>query len=223
MNNFKAFTFLFILLLSTTGCTHEKARILIIGDSISIGFTPFVKEQLADVADVFHNPGNAKHTGYGLENITSWLQEGEWDIIQFNWGLWDLCYRHPDSETQGNRDKINGKITFNLEKYESQLDALVKIIIEKSQAKLIFLTTTYVPDHEAGRFAEDAKKYNNIACSVMKANGVTINDLYKVSKGIHLDHGKGDNNVHYTPKGYEALAQHVSAFLKLEIKLISKN
>ena len=193
-------------------------KILIIDDSISLGYTPFVQKNLENIAEVVHNPGNAKHTGYGLDSIASWLDNDKWDIIHFNWGLWDLCYRHPDSKVQGRRDKINGSITFEPVEYEKQLDAIVKIMREKSDAELIFVTTTYVPTAEAGRFAKDAKKYNKIARRVMKANGVKINDIYKVSKGIHMEYGMGNDDVHYTQEGYKELGLYISDFLKNEIR-----
>lgn len=218
MKNLKVKLILLVLVIATTSFKHENPKILIIGDSISNGYTPFVQETLKDFADVFHNPGNAQHTGKGLKNIEKWIAEDEWDIIQFNWGLWDLCYRHPDSKVQGKRDKINGKITFNAEDYETNLDAIVKLIRKKSDAKLIFVTTSYVPDQEAGRFMDDAIKYNKIARRVMKANGVKINDIYEISKGIHFDFGKGDNDVHYTKEGYKLLGNRISDFLKKEIK-----
>jgi len=203
-----------IVVLLTAGFGKKKAKVLIIGDSISIGYTPSVKESLIDVAEVYHNPGNAKHTGNGLKHIDDWITEDEWDIIQFNWGLWDLCYRHPDSKVQGKRDKINGKITFSLDEYESNLTALVKKIKKKSKAKLIFVTTSYVPTEEAGRYVEDAQKYNEVAKSIMKANGIAINDMYENSKEIHHDLGKGDDDVHYTKEGYKELGKHITAFLK---------
>ena len=106
----------------------EKPNILIIGDSISIGYTPFVKEALVDKAIVMHNKGNAQHTGTGLIKIEEWLGETDWDIIQFNWGLWDLAYRHTDAKTQGKRDKVNGTITFSVTEYAKNLETLVKIL-----------------------------------------------------------------------------------------------
>ena len=214
MKKIKVQFILLTLLIATTSFTPRKVKILIIGDSISNGYTPFVQKELANVAEVSDNPGNGKHTKNGLHKVVSWIGEEEWDIIHFNWGLWDLCYRHPKSKVQGRRDKINGTITFNPEDYENQLDAIVKLMREKSDAELIFMTTTYVPKQEAGRFAKDAKKYNKIARRVMKANGVKINDIYKTSKRIHKKFGKGNDDVHYTPAGYEALGQHVSNFLQ---------
>jgi lysophospholipase L1-like esterase len=217
MRQFKHLSILVLLLFATTSFKPEKAKILIIGDSISMGYTPFVKENLKDLADVSHNPGNAQHTGNGLKNIESWIVADDWDIIQFNWGLWDLCYRHPDSKVQGQRDKINGTISVNAKDYQKNLDAIVKLIRKNSKAELVFVTTTYVPEGEAGRFMEDARKYNEIARRVMNANKVKINDIYSLSKEIHLEYGKGNDDVHYTEKGYELIGQHIADYLKQEI------
>ena len=109
-----------ICIFMLTSFSEKKPKILIIGDSISIGYTPFVINHFSDRAIVKHNPGNAQHTGTGLKKVKEWIGDEDWDVIQFNWGLWDLCYRHPDSKVQGNRDKVNGKITFSLEDYEEK-------------------------------------------------------------------------------------------------------
>jgi len=93
-------------------------RILLIGDSISIGYTPYVVEMFQGRAEVIHNQGNAGPTGNGLAKIDEWLGDGDWDVIHFNWGLHDLCYRHPESKNQGRRDKVRGTLTTTLEVYE---------------------------------------------------------------------------------------------------------
>lgn len=210
------------LILSLTSFNVKKPRILIIGDSISIGYTPFVIEDLKNIAEVVHNPGNAQHTGTGLEKIKEWVGNGDWDIIQFNWGLWDLCYRHPDSELYGNRDKIKGKITYTPKEYGANLDSLVKRLKKATKARLVFVTTTYIPEHEAGRYQKDAVKYNRVAKEVMRANKILINDIYATSKAIHKTFGKGDDDVHFTDKGYEKLAIPISAFLEKELHKIAK-
>jgi len=212
-----------ILVISLASFIHEKPRILIIGDSISIGYTPFVKEKLANKAYVFHNPGNAQHTGTGLKKIEEWIGDGEWDIIQFNWGLWDLCYRHPDSKTQGNRDKLNGKLTYTIEEYASNLDSIVAILQTKTGAKLIFVTTSYVPENEAGRFNKDVIRYNDAAKKIMKKHSVTVNDIYEKSIPIHQKSGKGLDDVHYSEEGYEELSKLVTRVLQTEIELIQSN
>lgn len=214
--NFALFLLLIILIVSS--CQKQKAKVLIIGDSISIGYTPFVKEELESVADVFHNPGNAKHTGVGIDSIDTWISDTmDWDVIQFNWGLWDLCYRHPDAKVYGNRDKVNGDITFSVEKYASNLEFIIKKMKKASDAKLIFVTTSYVPENEAGRYMEDAIRYNQSAKSILKEYDILTNDIYNRSKEIHKTHGKGSDDVHYTDKGSELLGKEISKFLLREI------
>ena len=201
------------LILCAAG-TPVLPEILMIGDSISLGYTPFVKEYFKGKAVIVHSPGNAGHSGMGLENIREWIGKRDWNVIQFNFGLWDLCYRHPDSELYGNRDKINGTITFSVDDYAANLDSIVTILKKISDAKLIFVTTTYVPEEEGGRYAKDVKKYNRAAKEVMKKHDVLVNDIYKESIGIHKRNGTGSDDVHYTEKGYEQLAKIIGAYLE---------
>ncbi len=210
---------LMILALALSGFMQDKPNILIIGDSISLGYTPFVKKNLERKAHISHNPGNAQHTGTGLKKVEEWVGDGDWDIIQFNWGLWDLCYRHPDSKVQGNRDKENGKLTYTIEEYAANLDTIITILKAKTSAELIFLTTTYVPVNEAGRYPNDAIRYNDAAKKVMTKHGVTVNDLYEQSFQIHQKYGLGSDDVHYSPKGYKKLGKQVTRFLKKQSKL----
>jgi len=208
---------LVVIMAILTACNNRKPNILIIGDSISIGYTPLVENYFVDKAIISHNPGNAQHTGTGLDKIEEWIGSGKWDIIQFNWGLWDLCYRHPDSKAQGKRDKVNGKITYSVDDYKYNLESIVSILEEKTEAKLIFVTTTYVPEDEAGRYTDDAIKYNDAAKMVMKKHGVLVNDIYEQSIQIHKKFGKGSDDVHYTNEGYEKLCELVTDFLETEI------
>lgn len=207
-----------ILVISLSSCNQEKPSLLIIGDSISLGYTPFVIENLANEAAVFHNPGNAQHTGTGVEKIEEWMADGKWDIVQFNWGLWDLCYRHPDSKVQGNRDKENGKLTYTIDEYAANLDSIVSILQTITEARLIFVTTTYVPENEAGRFKSDALRYNDAAKKIMEKHSVIVNDIYEASIPIHQVLGKGSDDVHYSDQGYEKLGELVTKFLKAEME-----
>ena len=200
------------------GYKPKEPKILIIGDSISIGYFSKVKEALATKAIVMHNPGNAQHTGTGLEKIKDWIGKEDWDIIQFNWGLWDLCYRHPDSKVYGNRDKTKGTLTNDLQTYRQNLEELVSILKTSTSAKLIFVTTTYIPVNEAGRFSEDVVKYNAVAKSVMKKNGIIINDIYKKSIAIHHKNGLGDQDVHYNKEGYNELGELIVPVLNKTLK-----
>ena len=207
---------LFILALVLVSFSTPQKKILIIGDSISIGYTPFVKEALIEKAVVKHNPGNAQHSGTGLLKLEEWIGDEDWDIIQFNWGLWDLCYRHPDAKVYGNRDKVNGAVTFSPEEYTENLNKLVKQL-KQTKAKLIFVTTSYVPEGEAGRIKGNEKNYNKAARRVMKENGIIVNDIHKTSKKIHRKYKWADGDVHYTKEGYKLLSAKIIETLENQL------
>jgi len=195
----------------------KQKKILIIGDSISIGYTPYVWKYFQGKALVTHNPGNGQDTGTGIEKIEEWIGDEEWDLIQINWGLWDLAYRHPDAKAYGNRDKINGKVSFTPEEYGANLDKIITKIKQISKAKIVFVTTTFVPEEEAGRFSSDPIIYNDIAKKVMAKHAIPVNDIYPASLKIHKEYGKGITDVHYSEKGSEELGKLVVAFLEKEL------
>lgn len=188
---------------------EEKKNVLIIGDSISIGYTPFVREALKTEANVFHNYRNARHTAYGLDSIANWLGETKWDVIHFNFGLHDLCYRSKNVL----RDKVNGKLSVSLEDYGDNLRKIAEII-KNTDAKVIFATTTMVPENEPGRFSNDVEEYNQVAIEVMNDYDIEIDDLYSLSLEVHPRLGKGDDDVHYTKDGYRKLSEQVVKCIK---------
>ena len=83
------------------------------------------------------------------------------DVIHFNWGLWDLCYRHPQSKEQGRRDKKRGILTIPLDQYEKNLDRLAGRL-KKTKAKLI-CRLTLPPCPKGRRVAKWAMRTNNEA------------------------------------------------------------
>lgn len=183
-------------------------RILLIGDSISIGYTVPVRKLLRDKANVHRVLDNTRYASYGLKNLDKWLKGKPWDVIHFNWGLWDICYRNPEAKTQGHRDKGNGIITATPEDYRKTLEKIVQAL-KKTNAKLIWCATTPVPEGEIGRIKGDEIKYNLIAMKIMRKNNIAINDLhaYILPRHDKIKAKKGD--VHFSPKGYNWIAEKV--------------
>ena len=220
---FQLFIALVVGLIATSGFAQKNKvfakieddpalpRVLIIGDSISIGYTLAVRDELAGKANLHRIPSNAGHTGMGISGLPKWLDDknGKWDVIHFNFGLWDLCYRNPESKTQGNRDKVNGTVTHSVEKYAANLEAIVKTL-QKTGATLIFATTTPVPESEAGRIVGDDAKYNAGAVAVMKKHDITVNDLHAVMAGKMPKYAKKAGDVHFKEEGSAMLAKQVA-------------
>lgn len=192
-------------------------QVLIIGDSISLGYTPYVAQILKAEATVKHSEGNAQDTKTGLKNLDAWIGTTRWDVIYFNWGLWDLCYRHPDAKNEGHRDKVRGTITTGLKQYERNLDQLVRRL-KKTNAVLIWANTTIVPEGEAGRFAGDDKKYNEAAARVMRKHGIRVDDLHALTERFTSEVFIGPENVHYKEDGYRKLANQVAGKIRTALK-----
>ncbi|MEO1528828.1 MAG: sulfatase-like hydrolase/transferase, partial [Planctomycetota bacterium] len=186
-------------------------NVLLIGDSISIGYTAYVRRELSGTADVYRIPTNAKNSAYGLEHLDDWLEMNslKWDVIHFNWGLWDLCYRHPESKVQGKRDKVMGTLTESLEGYRSNMKKIVARL-KKTDATLIWCATTPVPEGEAGRKFGDDVKYNRVAAEIMKASEVKINDLHSHARLRLPETMVREGDVHFTEVGYIHLAGKVA-------------
>ncbi len=183
-------------------------RVLIIGDSISIGYTPFVKEHFKGKANIIHAPGNNESTARGLEHLEAWLGPKKWDVIHFNWGLHDLKFI--DDKTKIT-EVGKGRQWVPVETYEKNLTELVARL-KKTGAKLIFCTTTPVPEGALGRIPGDEVKYNAAALRVMQAAGVTVHDLCAFVKPQREKLGK-PKDVHYTNDGSATLAGEVSKAL----------
>lgn len=193
-------------------------NVLLIGDSISIGYTRLVREKLTGKANVWRpmlakGPDNCGDTSIGLAKIDGWLGQQKWDVIHFNWGLWDLCYRNPMSKAQGNRDKVGGKLSTSPADYEKNLEQLVTRL-EATGAKLIWANTTVVPEGEVGRFVGDDEKYNAIAARVMMKHGIATDDLFALTKGFAGKFSTMAGDVHYTAAGYEKIAVEVTSSIE---------
>ena len=180
-------------------------RVLLIGDSISMGYTLPVRSRLVGKANVLRIPANGGPTTRGLANIDKWLGDGKWDLIHFNWGIHDL--RHMD----------DGNCQVESSEYESNLRKLVERL-QKTGAILVWATTTPIPDPPLipDRTFGDEEAYNVIAARVMKENAIPADDLHAWMLPRFADlHNKQD--LHYGDEGYEFLAEKVA--LEIEANL----
>ncbi|HWS01205.1 MAG TPA: SGNH/GDSL hydrolase family protein [Prolixibacteraceae bacterium] len=214
MNRNQSILFAFLAVsLSFFAATADKEKnVLIIGDSISIGYTPYVTTALAPDILVTHNPGNGGSTRRGVDSMEVWLNHKKWDLITFNFGLHDMIYK----DDQNKNDVANGKVAVPLDEYRKNLESIVARL-KKSTKVLLFVNTTVVPENSSGRKVEDPARYNEVAMEVMKNNHIPVIDLYTASLVIHPKTSK-PGNVHYSPEGYELLAAELIKSIKEALK-----
>jgi cephalosporin-C deacetylase len=196
-------------------------RVLLIGDSISMGYTLPVRARLKDRANVHRPPENCGDTARGLARLDAWLGKGRWDVIHFNFGLHDLKYL----DAKGTYvDPENGKQPAPPDVYEKRLREFT-MRLKRSGAKLIFASTTPVPPGCVGRKPGDEMNYNRVAFKVMNELDVPVNDLcaYVVEQqrkpqlqraGTRTAVLQEPANVHFTEEGYEQLSGLVVSSIK---------
>ena len=196
---------------------EQLPKVLIIGDSISLGYTPYVTEILQGKATVTHNRANAEFTGTGLQKIDDWVGNTAWDIIYFNWGLWDIYgWRYAATKD------------LSVSAYENRLETLVQRL-KQTGAQLIWGTTTPVcPEAEKTMlkcFNTEVKitpaiehQYLDAALRVMKKYQIEIDDLHSLMAPKRAQYALGDDNVHYTEDGYKLLAKQVADTIQAALK-----
>ena len=181
-------------------------RVLLLGDSISIGYTLPTRARLAGKANVHRPAENCSDSGKGVRTIDKWLGAGKWDVVHFNFGLHDVKYL---DEKGALVSPEKGKQVASVAEYEKNLRALIASL-KKTGAKLIFATTTPVPAGSAGRVEHSEIPYNVAAIRVMKENGVAVDDLHAFVVA-RQDKIQLPKNVHFTNDGSAQLADAVVA------------
>lgn len=172
-------------------------RVLLIGDSVSRGYTQAVRAALAGKMNVHRAPENCGPTANGLKKIEVWLGEGKWDVIHFNFGIHDR--------------------NTPLEEYRGRLKQLVERL-SKTGAKLIWATTTPIPeDASKNQRSQSIVERNEAAAEIMKAAGVRTDDLFEAVTP-HLAELQNPNDVHFNAGGYEFLGKQVAASLEAALK-----
>jgi lysophospholipase L1-like esterase len=172
-------------------------RVLLIGDSVSRGYTMATRAALAGKANVHRAPENCGPTSNGLKKLDVWLGEGKWDVIHFNFGIHDRATPPAD--------------------YERRLEQIVARL-RSTGAKLIWASTTPIPRDDAKKQTpESIVERNAIAARVMQKHGIAVDDLFGFITP-HLATAQNPHDVHFTGKGYELLGRQVVESIQASLK-----
>ena len=196
--------------------TPGLPRVLLIGDSISIGYTVGVRELLLGKANVHRPLTNCGPTTKGVKELDKWLGDKPWDVIHFNFGLHDLKYLGPRGQNLADPKGEGSHQQVPLADYEMHLKTMVARL-EKTGARLIWRSTTPVPPGARGRVVGDSAKYNKVAAKIMKERKITIDDMYSFCMP-RLKEIMRPANVHFTPAGSKALAKQAVTAITAALK-----
>lgn len=183
-------------------------NILLIGDSIRMGYDKALKKTLDGKANVYFPAENCRFASYVLRYIHEYknlVKDGDVDILHWNAGLWD-CLRLFEEEPHTPIDV-----------YAHYIDRIC-IRIKKifPNAKVIFANSTSVlsekMDKNFKRYNEEIEAYNEAAVKIVRKYGFEVNDLYSVSV-VLPDEAHSDPVHYYTPIGTETFTNQVLAYI----------
>ena len=192
-------------------------RVLLLGDSIRMGYDEYVKELLKDKFEVVYDEvDNGRFAAYTLWQANQFFKNyGHFDIVHWNNGYWDMNEELPMIEA------IHpvGEYVYFLGRILAE--------IRKNGAIPIFATTTPILSKEAAadvavegvnsfNYNNDwVVKYNDAAVSFMHSEGVAINDLYSLClEDKH--YYKCSDLLHLTEEGYRRCAEQTARIICLQ-------
>ena len=192
-------------------------RVLLLGDSISMGYHASVVAGLDDEATVVRPDENCEGTTKGIRRIGDWLEleGGDFDVVHFNFGLHDL--KRIDAD-QRNSDDPSDPPQADIEAYERNLRRIARTILASS-ATPVFCTTTPVPEGgvRPHRDPADVDLYNRIARTVMAELGIQVNDLHSFA-AERLEDIQRPVNVHFNRPGSAALGGRVTGNIRKTLR-----
>ena len=185
----------------------RKYKLLyVIGDSISLGYCPYLITSLEQAYGVLHAPGNSGTSTHIAENLDDWLAGYDLDLVLFNCGLHDV--------------RCTPKLATPLDQYEANLRSIVARLGQlTSQPRLVWASTTPVINkrHKNNkafvRYTEDVVVYNGVADTIMVKAGVESIDLHEVVMRNEPEVLISPDGVHFTAEGYSLLAQTITDYL----------
>lgn len=187
---------------------NGRPKVLLAGDSISMGYGPVVASRIGDRYDVSILPANGGTSANLLAHVEDWFAAPNFDLIHVNCGLHDLGRE---------RDKTGPRV--DLRTYEANLRELFRRLRAETRSHLAWATTTPVIDerHAArkdfDRYEKDVTAFNRVGVRVASEAGLPVHDLHAVVVGAGAEGCIGEDGVHMTKAGYDTLAKAVAEFV----------
>lgn len=196
-------------------------NILLLGDSIRMGYDKSVRKTLEGKANVYFPSDCCRFASYLLRYLydyKSLIKDENVDVVHWNAGLWDCLRLFEDGPH------------VPIEIYALYIERICKRMkLFFPNAKIIFATSTKVQSEkmpkEVIRYNEDIIEYNKVAVEIVKKYGFAVNDLYAVSDSLP-EEAHSDPTHYYTTIGTEAFTnavlKHIKEALELDEELIYK-
>jgi lysophospholipase L1-like esterase len=187
-----------------------RPQVLLVGDSISVGYHETAVAALSDVAEVTRIPASGRTSTNILEHLDEWIAVPQPDLIHLNCGLHDLA-RSSDRRLEPRTA---------LDAYEVNVRRIIERLRMETRAVVIWASTTPVNDERHRRRKNferrerDVQAYNKAAEQVMRELTVPINDLHALVVEAGTNGLLGPDGVHFGAEGYRRLGEGVARVVR---------
>ena len=184
-------------------------NVVLIGDSIRIGYQPFVLQELDGKASVWGPEENGGNSGNVLTHLDEWVIARQPDVLHINAGLHDI-----------RRSLVDESFAVAVAAYKENLRTIFSTIRDKTDTKIIWVSTTPIieerhnPIHdEIGdfhRYIADVLAYNKAALSVVNEFAIPVNNLFRFVMDNDHESMLIHDGCHFTPEAYAKLGKVVA-------------
>ena len=178
-----------------------KKKIVLLGDSIRLGYGQLVPGMLGEDYEVWQSADNCRFAKYTLRMLFDEAENIKGaHVIHWNNGLWDATELFDDG-------------TFSTE--EEYVENMLRIarLLQKITPNVIFATIT--PTHPEYPYTRNDKidRFNELIVPKLKDMGVAINDLNSLVK-LHIEEYISPDMIHPNETGFTACAKQVVNAIK---------
>ncbi|MBY0527636.1 MAG: acetylxylan esterase [Gemmataceae bacterium] len=195
----------------------DLPKVVLIGDSIRMGYAPLVAKKLEGKAIVISDKENGGDSANVLKHLDEWASAEKPAVVHFNCGLHDLKTSRKTKQHQ-----------IALPQYEANLKQILARLKKDTTASIVFASTTPILDdrHAArkgdfDRIEADVQRYNTAATALMREAGIVVHDLHWVVEKGGTEKMLGGDGTHYTAAGNERLAEAVADCILRQLIAIS--
>ena len=184
-------------------------RVILIGDSIRMGYEATVRSQLAGLAEVWTSEENGETSENVLAHLDDWALSRNADIVHLNCGLHDIKREFDQDAAQ-----------VPLGDYVANVRRILTQLRDRTDATIVWASSTPVNEqwHNAtkpfARFEADVDAYNAAAAEIAGELGIVVNDLFSVAMSGGRDDLLIEDGVHFKPKGSELLGRAVAECIR---------
>lgn len=198
-----------------SGSGAPEPVVMVIGDSVSIQWTPSARralcgeivvqhesgisdepeapEKSCDIPNVLHQIGRPANNGCAasaLFGALPRLEQWRYNVILFNAGLHDTQYHHTVWK--------NGDVTYTcggptpLDEYRNSLEHIADLLVQRADAVVFVMTTPVSAGNNLNPVGEEVS-YNQVLKDVAREHGFYILTFTDIAVGKHNIHLSGDS------------------------------